>query len=108
MTEKKELNNEELNQVSGGAYGYEKYRKQYTIKIDKKDIENYIGQNLYFDFSSVDDYHWVCGTLVDSYEKSHGCGTTRIAKIAVIEACGYLGSSSTQELSIDSWRVYRK
>lgn len=106
MTDK-ERNEKELDNVNGGYFEFQKYRRVYKNKLDKYDTVNYIGQNLYFDRAS-EYYKWVFGTITDSYERSWGCGKTiRTAKVTVIDSEDY-SSNAKIELDLDCWKAYSK
>lgn len=120
MTDKNQLNNEELNKVSGGTLkcNSNSYENEYTHKIDKYDTVNYIGQDLLFKSVTTERYNnqtidkksFVFGTLVDSYEKEKSCGTTRTAKVYVkySSGCVTFNCNANTELSLDKWGAYSK
>lgn len=121
MTEKNQLNNEDLNQVSGGGLREMKngYANEYTRKLDKYETANYIGQDLLFKYKDIKPMNgqmvtfeaMVFGTLVDSYEKSNeDCGTTRTFIVKVLEYGGsytFMDYRNT-ELSSDDWTAFAK
>lgn len=120
MTNKNDLNQKQLDKVSGGfsinAEGEKKYRDEYTIEIDQYDTVNYIGQNLYFSYynklpkgNGIRYIHnWIYGTLLDSYEKSFECGTKRTGKVQVIESGGDDPEHGLTEIYLDTWKTYKK
>lgn len=117
MTNKNEIDYDELEQVTGGRLekNEKQYHDRYTRRLDKYDTENYIGQNLYFLYDydrgntngqSCSTHTFIFGTLIDSYEKPETCGTTRTAKVSVIISEGNDAKSGTVDISLDTWKVY--
>lgn len=91
MTDKKQLNNNELEQVSGGTY--EEYINvvyntfPHGPLIDKYDVGLYKGKKVI-----LNDHNrglvWVMGIVIDSYERTVGCGTERTQVVNVTNASG--------------------
>lgn len=112
MTNKNELNEKELNEVSGGYNEVNNpFRQQYPNKINKDNISNYINQTLYFDClrpndTSLPPYSWILGLLLNIYEKSSSCGNTLMAKVKVINAGGCTINENPTEISLDTYNAY--
>lgn len=110
MTNKQELNEKELEQISGGS-SVDDYKKEYPNKLDKYETANHIGEELFFvAYTSVDSSvicEWIIGTLLNSYEKESGCGTIRTATVSVNQSNvnSYRGS---KDISLDKWTAYSK
>lgn len=79
MTNKKELNEEQLSKASGGAIYSSNCGIEYEDrKLGQYETENYIGREVVI----ISENQFIaCGTLLASYEKSWGCGTRRYIKL---------------------------
>lgn len=85
MTSKKEINEEKLNKTSGGFYGANgnSLNMEFMERaLGQYETEYYIGKEVVV-FDKSDYMFMACGTLIDSYEKSNGCGTRRHIKLAL-------------------------
>lgn len=111
MSNKKELNEKETNEVSGGVFIdiTDPYKDTYTHELDKYETVNYIGKTLYFDKGGKFNYQWVLGTLINSYEKDTACGTERTAIVKVENSRNLMFERFSEiELSLDDWTAHIK
>lgn len=110
MTNKQELNNEELEKVSGGNFEYENYSRQYPNRIKADDVINHTGKNVLITkpFFSGKTYSmdWIVGTLRSVYEESSGCSTHKVAQVSVIDSYYPEYKSGTHEYKVDDWCFY--
>jgi len=73
MSEKKELNQEQLEKVSGGSWGDEMsvhLPSTHGIHISQYEAENHKNEKVYA-VMDAQPYNWLAGTLKDSYEGTH-------------------------------------
>lgn len=116
MDEKKRLNKEELEKVTGGSYfpdEYQKYRSTYTIFVDKYAGE--IGKYYFFRNESNTSPDWLFGELRNSYEHNAVFGTIRTHDVYVVDGSplttgngSYLSKYGTMELNGNVYRMYTK
>jgi len=91
MSEKKLLNDEELDKVTGGGWA-EKMSKYlpntHGEHIGMYAASSFLGQDVYAVYDhDREEYFW--GTLEDSYEDLCGIGTLRMHKIKIIGVNNY-------------------
>lgn len=81
MTNKKELNEKEIDKVNGGKRdGYEDITLPHEKNpIEKDEAAQYIGREVVI--LSTKYVFAACGTLIASYEKSSGCGSKWCVKL---------------------------
>lgn len=93
MTDKKELSNEELENVNGGGEcvdaEYRYYEDNFKCKVNKYEASNYIGEEVYVKKNGTSgEYVTPCyygGILLDVYNESAGCGDSGIVyKVLVL------------------------
>jgi len=74
MSEKKELNNEQLEKVTGGKSWAEQMSEylpsNHGVHINQYEAENHKNEKVYA-VRDGNPYNWFFGTLIDSYEGSH-------------------------------------
>lgn len=104
MTNKQELNKEELEEVSGGEAlnGCAYHLLHYTKKIDKYQTENYIGEKAFMKNPNED---WLVGTIKKSFEKTYKCGTRRVATVYVTDS-NYYSVGLDMDVILDGWEIY--
>lgn len=77
MTNKKELNEQELNEITGGHQENTSYIKgKVGAHIGQHDAPNYIGRRVYV-IDDDDPIDYAAGTLVNSYMDTSGCSDER-------------------------------
>jgi len=73
MLEKKELNKEQLEKVTGGSWGDEQSEylpSTHGVHISQYEAENHKGKKVYA-VSDAQSINWISGILKDSYEGTH-------------------------------------
>lgn len=110
MTNRKELDYDELEQITGGVSGkYDRFnelKQTYNISIDKYETANHIGEIMLAWHSQNDG--WYLGTILSSYEKTTMCNATeRVCQIRVIET-SFAGdpTGGTKTLRLDCCDCY--
>lgn len=117
MTDKKELSNEELEDVNGGSDcnndDLHYYEDNFKCEINKYDANKYIGEEVRVDNVVVQHGVGISygGILMNSYEKTTSCGTERTHLISVkfVSNASYDSCVGKEiELSGDNHRVFVK
>lgn len=114
MTDKKQLNEEQLNEVAGGSENKDKinrYLSEYSIRIDEGSLDNYVGQKVFFlNKGNTSSHFWIFGTLLSKVIcESVGCGTQHRAKIDITDiGGGYECGIGRREMVIDGLYAYKR
>jgi len=94
MSEKKELNGEQLEKVNGGGWAEDMsidLPSTHGAHINQYEAENHKGEKVYL-VADNNPYCWLSGTLKDSYEGAHD----RYHKIEIDDLHGHFKNQYTK------------
>lgn len=101
MSNKNQLNEEELENVTGGSYGQDGIdtKGQFTGFVDMYSLHDpkYVDQELYFTTPNYGYTSWFRARIVKSYEKPAGCEATTCSHEVVITCKGSMKATRFDE-----------